>query len=127
NWPENSVQEFQFGIDVPQWTQEFVQSTVKDNFKNPLTPLSTSYPVLLAGDDGRNDRMYDGGHRGGHSYFAPQFIEARNWYVHFYQQQFWPADNGWSPAVHVAEAGHWRTNNPIAEFPNFHNDEDVWV
>jgi hypothetical protein len=130
HWAENGYHEFQFGIDAPVWTQAVIAPCHKDYFKQPNNEGQSphTYPALAEGDDGRVDRMYDGSHRGGPSYWFQVLVERRGWIVHFGQQQFWPVDSGTSPNVHVADlkTGKWRTDNPIAEVPNWNNDELAW-
>jgi len=129
-WAENGYHRFNFAQDVPAWQQAVITPCHKDFIKKPVFPRTSpdTYPTVVAGDDARDDRMYDGSHRGGHSYHFQAFIPQRNWIVHFGQQQYWPLDLGFSSAVHVADVatGRWETDNPIGARPNLNNDELPW-
>ncbi|HTD89281.1 MAG TPA: hypothetical protein VK663_01355 [Burkholderiales bacterium] len=127
-WAENSMHAFEYAHDTPVWVQNIIASCHKDYFKTPSTHPST-YPTPTGGDDTRFFRMYDGSRRGGHSYWAPQFLRARNWLTFFGQQQAWPVDFGFDPEVHVGDldTALWLATNPIADRPAFANDEDAWM
>ncbi len=141
HWADNSVQRFRYNLDTPVWDQP-IASCHHDFFRNYNYPRTTpdTYPTLIPGDDPRDERMYDGSHRGGHPYWFMHFIRGpignfgsvsnENVYAHFGLQQHWPLDLGFSAAVHVAPfaEGVWNPDviSPISNVPFFQNDQNAW-
>lgn len=129
HWAENSYHRFAFGVDTPYWEPAIVRSTHYLDFKtNDQRPPTAPLPRTIAPDDDRQDRHYDGRHRGGHTYWSQWFIEARNWMCHFESHQYWPIDHGHALNVHVADlaTGDWRLDEPIAPVPEGTVDNNQW-
>lgn len=129
HWAENSMHAFDYSLNTPAWTQSVIASTPATHWRTPSVYANTYPSPQAGGDDTRLSRHYDGGRRGGHSYFCPWFLRARNYLAFFGSHQYWPTDQGSDAEVQVGNLGTglWLSSNPIGDRTHFGADELHWM